>query len=156
MTDIFTSPITGWIGAILVAVFVAVAGKYFADKYTDQRKRQEGKSSLRNEFERCQKRMPELFDEMKTDLAANPFKSEFVLLDVRLCYGGFPDKPLTYHMNDQRSAETYKDEKAGAIVHSHLLDKVKILEGAGFVRDISATDVPYFRMSDEFREMLQI
>jgi hypothetical protein len=155
MNEILASPITGWIGGTLVGIFVGAAGKYYADKYTDQRKRQEGKSSLRNEFERCRKHMPELFDEMKTDLAANSLKSEFVLLDVRLSYGGFPDQPLAYYMNGIRDAETYKDERATGTVHSHLLDKVKILENAGFVRDISRTSVPYFRMSDEFREMLR-
>lgn len=155
MTDIFTSPIIGWIGGTVVGIFIGAAGKYYADKYTDQRKHRESNSSLKKEFERCRKQMPELFDEMKIDLAANPLKSEFVLLDVRLCYGGFPDRPLLYYMNAEQSDETYKSEKLKGTVHSHLLDKVKILENAGLVPDISRTSVPYFRMSDVFREMLQ-
>jgi hypothetical protein len=155
MLELFASPLTGWIGGILVGIFVGAAGKYYADKYTDRRKHKERLSSLRKEFERCQKRMPELFEEMRDDLGAHPLKSEFVLLDVRLAYGRFPEEPLVYFMNDDKRGETYRDAGKSVLVHSHLLDKLRVLESAGFVRDISRTDVPYFRMSDQFKQMLR-
>jgi len=47
------------------------------------------------------------------------------------------------------------DDDKGSLLNPHLLDKVKMLESTGFVRDISRTSVPYFRMSDEFKEMLK-
>lgn len=146
---------TDWIGGILVGIFVGAAGKYYADKYTDHRKSKEKRSSARKEFERCRKQMPELFAEMRNDVASNPLKSGFVLIDVRIAYGRFREEPLAYYMNDDRRDETYRDEGREVLVHSHLLDKVKVLESAGFVRDITHDSAPYFRMSDEFKDLLR-
>lgn len=152
--EAFKSPVSSWLGGIFVGIFIGAAANYFANKWTDQRKKQEKTSELLGRFEKCRKQMPELFEDMAQDISGNPIKSEFVLLDIRLCYGGFPRRPFAYFMNEDRPSDTYTDDKRKVVVHSHLLDKVKILEHNGFVVDVAETEVPYYRMTEEFVEKI--
>lgn len=143
------------LGGILIGIFIGAGGNYWANKCTDQRRNQEENRNLKNCFKRCQQEMPELFNEMIQDLSNNKFKSEFVLLEIDSVYGGFPDGPLSYYMNKYNPKEDYKDNKKNVMVHSYLLDKIKILEMNGFVIDITPDKVKTYRMTDNFLKLLR-
>lgn len=84
--------------------------------------------------------LPDLFAEMRTGLGRNPFIREFILKAKGWCYNADPNNPvLAYHFED----------------HSHLQQKVRMLENHGFVRDITSTNVARFRMSEELVDYLK-
>jgi len=54
--------------SFVVGVFAGAAGKYLADKFTDQRRRRESNEERKKDFRLVQGRMPDLIAEMKRDL----------------------------------------------------------------------------------------
>jgi hypothetical protein len=158
MSEVVILPIVTCIGGFLAGIYMNAAGKYFADKCTDQRKRQEDDASMRKLFGQCGKQMPELFVEMKNDLTEIPLNSEFVLLNIDATCG-LSDEPFSYYYTtSDRSDETYEDNATSKPrqVHSQLVKKVKILQDAEFITNIETNpeNVPRFRMSLRFKNLL--
>lgn len=119
----------------LMGVFMGAAGKYLADKYTDQRRTQEATKSARTEFTQVEKQMPELIAEFRQDLTANPLVRDFfVLPNRRVALGGSSTPSFVY----------YEEE------HHGLMSKIRILENRGYIRDISVTNTPKYSMMEEF------
>lgn len=58
----------GHIIAFLAGSVTGAAGKYFADKFTDQRHQQEAETEMRRRFADAKAKMPELIEEMKCDI----------------------------------------------------------------------------------------
>lgn len=119
---------------------VGWAGTYLADKSTDRRRRREQVDARSATFRSLQKEMPELFAEMASDLADPRLAlvREFVLL---------PSRGLTFN-TDETVLIYYETE------HSNLRSKSKALQDAGFVVDITATNVARYRMGADFVLML--
>jgi hypothetical protein len=148
LKEALSSRPASWAGGTVVG-FV---GKYCTDKFTGLQQRREKHAEITRRFAKCRDQMPELFEEMKTDVSANPLKFEFLLRDERLTYGKPQNSPLVYFMNADKPNDTYFSDKYKATVHAHLHDKVKILQANGFVTDVTTMNVPYFRMTEEFHD----
>jgi hypothetical protein len=66
--------------AFLLGAATGAAGQYLADKYTDQRRRQEARSAVDTRWSKIQTAMPALIQEMKKDLSENSLVREFIVL----------------------------------------------------------------------------
>ena len=127
--------------AFLVGTATGAAGKYFADKYTDQRKSKEDAANLHRTFSRLRDLMPELVREMKTDLAKEQaaLVREFVIL---------PNESVIFQSSKPRFC--YFENR-----HADLRNKVSLLVDAGFATDVSPGNAPIYRMADHFVHLLK-
>jgi len=133
-----------WISSIIVFLLgtvTGVAGKYFADKLTDRRRKTESTSQLKQEFINIKKQMPELIKEMKTDLSKEDhrFTREFFILPNKRCCIGFSKKPrFIYYEED----------------HKDLRCKIDLLKSKDFLADFTTGNTPIYKMTEEFVELL--
>ena len=125
--------------AFLGGVGTGAASKYFADKYTDKRRKQERVSEVKKSFKKAKKKMPELIAEIKKDLKDPEYEivREFFILGKSNILNN-EGKSLVYYYED------YKDLK----------EKVKYLEYLDFVEDITPGNCPMYRMSEKFVELV--
>ncbi len=132
---------TKYLAGILTGIFIACAGKYLADKYTDKRRGMEKKRAGDSDLQYVTDKMPELIAEMRDDLTTNPLCREFILFSKRGSYNHNPNKKiLSYFFED----------------HDNLREKVGILENLGFVDDITFNDTHRYCMSEHFAELLRL
>ena len=88
-------------------------------------------------LQRIKMLMPELLEEMRTDLATQPLKREFVVLERNWVY--WPNgNELIYYYDD----------------HTDLDDKVRILENEGLIREITSNNTKRYLLSEQFAKHL--
>jgi len=94
-----------------------------------------------NSFLKAAKKMPKLIAEMREDIASDDsgVVREFIVL---------PGKGVIFNSRKPRFAY-YEDE------HENLLNKIDILDEYGFLQDVSVSDTPIYRMTEEFLELLK-
>lgn len=120
--------------AFLAGTLTGAAGKYLADKFTDQRHRQEVRATAAASFNRMQLAMPALIAEMKADLTNDEFVREFAILQTE-----------TSGYNSDHPVFCYSKER-----HPGLGGHVGLLEGAGFVEKLPPPRDCVFRMTEDF------
>lgn len=118
----------------LSSVAIGAAGTYFAEKYTDERRKKEQKNEDLKTFTFLATRMTDLLSEMKSDLAGQGHAEwrEFYVI------------PKGTIINTRRNSFFYEDDKMNGF-----LSKVRTLEEYGLVYDITPGNSPMFRMSDQ-------
>ncbi|ADJ26470.1 hypothetical protein Dehly_1176 [Dehalogenimonas lykanthroporepellens BL-DC-9] len=83
--------------------------------------------------------MPDMFSEMRNDLAANHLSREFVILKKTWVYNGRPEHPvLVYYFED----------------HPDLESKLLILQNRGLIREITYNNVSRYVISEELARYL--
>jgi len=125
----------------LLGTATGAAGKYYADKFTEQRRKSESTRQLKQEFLNIKRQMPELITEFKNDLSNenNRLIREFFILENRkVCLGGSKKPRFTYY------EENHKDLRC----------KIDLLESKGFLVDVTTGNVPIYKMTEEFVELL--
>lgn len=123
---------------LLFGVAIGAGGKYLADVFTDQRKRQEAAKTQLRAFNALAAQMPELFRAIKTDLEADgqQFTREvFLLPSPRSMLSGFETKAYFCYDNEQ---------------HAALEEKFDLLKHEGLVTDIAQGNTPHFRLAEPF------
>jgi len=131
-------------GAFLVTFLIGVAtgaaGNYFASKYTDRRRDSEKGKKAKHTFMNVKKQMPDLISEMKTDFTKNENSSirEFVVL---------PNNKVLF--NSQQPRFIYFESQ-----HENLLGKITILENHGYIRDVTVSNAPIYRITEEFWNLI--
>ena len=126
--------------SFLIGVGVGASGTYFADKYTDQRRRQDQNREENRRFREAAREMPTLIGEMAVDVRrAN---SEYVRNLVLL-----PSKAVSFNGDD--AFQYYEEE------HPNLRGQFAILENHGYIVDVTSGNVPIFRASEEFVQHLR-
>jgi len=123
----------------LLGAITGAAGKYLADKYTDKRRGKERETGIRKTFINIAQKMPELIKEMQEDLLKPDCMliREFFLL---------PNNRIAFNSGGERYLFYFEDQ------HENLNHKIKFLENNGFVYDITHTNTPKYRMTEEFVE----
>jgi len=127
--------------AFLVGALSGASGHYLGTKYTEQRHKKEHEIQTRKQFEHLKNIMPKLLEEMLQDVKNDKTKivrEFFVLPNKRVSLGGSSKPRFLY----------YEDE------HDNLKGKVDILEENFYVVDVTTGNVPIYRMSEEFVELL--
>ena len=124
----------------LLGALTGAAGKYLADSYTDQRRTKELTTQLYKQFVDVSLKMPTLIKEMQDDLK-NPDLAlirEFYIL---------PNKGVL--LKGRGTSLAYYEEE-----HPDLIHKVNLLENNGFVYDVSSTNNPKYRMTEDFVKLI--
>jgi hypothetical protein len=124
----------------LLGTATGAAGTYFADKYTDQRRRQEGASATKKEFSRLFQMMPDLLSEMQQDVAQ----------PKRATYREFFVIPKGAQLWPTPNSFYYEDDGS-----NNYLGKARILESRGYVIDVTPGNAPKFQMTEEFFTLLR-
>ncbi len=128
--------------AFLLGVAVGAAGQYFADKYTDQRRKQDLDLESAQRFRDVVREIPKLIGEMAAD-AGGPNAQH--IRDLVL----LPSKNVHYSSGGQPAFAYYETE------HRNLRGQFAILENNGYVVDVTPGNAPTFRASEEFIQRLR-
>jgi len=125
--------------SFLVGTATGATGSYFATKYTDKRREKEEDKKLQNAFYKIKKIMPDLIQEMKMDFNHPDSTSvrEFAILS---------NKRVIFNSGQPRFV--YYEEN-----HNDLMGKVAILENHNFVYDVTPSNTPIYRITEEFWEL---
>ena len=126
--------------AFLGGTATGAAGKYFADLFTDQRKKKEERSAKEQLFRKTRDAMPGLLAEMKEDLKREAEAHVRELVILRNERVGF---------NSERPRFPYYESS-----HVGLKDKMATLAAAGYVDLVSNDEVEIYRMREGFVELL--
>jgi hypothetical protein len=130
-----------YFATFLGGVAVGGVGQYLADRFTDQRREQKKISDEKIRFANLNGLMPQLFQEMVTDLKEDVPATirEFVVLSTRgNSFNG--SKPrFDYFVSE----------------HPNLMNQVLLLAEAGYVQDVTIANAPIFRMREDFVLMLR-
>ena len=115
---------------------VGAAGVYVADRLTDQRRKREAESEAQSRFSALERQMPNLFAELRKDLADKPELAirEFVVL---------PNERVTF--NHERPRFQYYQSK-----HEAIANFVAMLVEAGFVEIVRPASTPIYRLREHF------
>lgn len=82
--------------------------------------------------------MPELIDEIRTDIRSKPFTREIIALSKRVSYNPGEIPFFAYYHED----------------HDELLAKLQICEHYGAIYDVRRNSVPRWNLSEDFAEYL--
>lgn len=123
----------------LVGAFTGAAGGYLADKYTDQRRKQEETKQSRRKFDAVCHQMPDFIKEMRDDLTQKPHVREFFLLEEGSAFGIKNSDAFVYRFSEKRPVRSW----------------AKILENQGYVIEITPKSTPKYRMAKEFVNLIQ-
>lgn len=137
--------------AFLVGALTGAAGKYLAEKYTDQRRKAEGHAELRRRFDEVRSLLPRFFEELRATLDGDEARHvrEFFLM---------PNRHAVVAFNDKARLMVYEDDfPRGAL--RHVVDR---LVEIGLVEEATPRGgpvyenpgrVPIFRMREDFVAM---
>ena len=119
---------------------VGAAGKYYADKFTDQRKKKEERVEQEAAYDKLAKSMPDLIAEMRADLLreADRFIRELVVL---------PNERVIFNSECPRLA--YYESQ-----HPGLRAKIAALADAGHLKTVRIEGAPIYRFRESFAERL--
>ena len=126
----------------LLGIFSGAGGKYLADRFTDQRKKQESKEQTIKEFKKLVEIMPKLLNEMKIDFS-NPEHNSIRKLVV------IPSRNATFLPNGESFFPYYETD------HAHLKEKMIVLENCGYLIDITPNNAPIYRITEPFWDLVQ-
>ena len=129
------------LASFLGGTAVGAAGKYIADRFTDQRHKQETEAAERKRFAKVRDAMPELIREMNRDLKKN---SDLVLRELVV----LPNSGVTF-THDRPRLQYFET------AHPHALNQVSLLVGAGYAEKVTEGHVAIFRLTEEFVSRLQ-
>ena len=120
----------------LGGVAIGAAAQYIGDRFTDARRKKEAKAEAKKQYNAIARAMPNLLDEMRSDLrqTANHQIRELVVLN---------NNRITF-MHDRPRLEYYQEK------HPDILKQIQMLVSAGYARDVSTTSHPIYRLSEEF------
>ncbi|QDV79856.1 hypothetical protein [Botrimarina mediterranea] len=119
---------------------IGATGTYFADRFTDQRRDQEDRRNRKRAFDKVAALMPELLREMKQDITAPDAGTvrEFFVVPTAGAVINSTHPRFRYHESE----------------HSDLRGKAELLESNGFLIDVTSTNLPRYRMTEEFVDLL--
>jgi hypothetical protein len=125
--------------AFLLGTATGAAGTYFADKYTDKRRRQEATAAATSDFATVFELMPDLLRQMQQDLAQPGCASsrEFFVI------------PKGAQLWATPNSFYYEDDGL-----NNYLGKTRILQARGYVIDVTPGNAPKFQMTEEFVALL--
>lgn len=125
----------------LGGTLVGCAGQYFADRFTDQRRKQEARSETQKQFNEIKISMPKILLEMVDDIKNDKTQSirEFVIL---------PNKRVNFNSDKLRFAY-YED------AHPNVRIQTDRLVALGFLIDVTVGNAPIYRMSENFISLLK-
>ncbi len=126
----------------LAGIVTGIAGQFFGARFTDTRREQEEAARHRRTFSKLAAEMLSLFRGLKCDVETD---GEAYTRDVFL----LPVRGVVMGPTDQSYFPYYESE------HSELRAKFDMLASAGFVADVTRTNTPKYRLSEDFVHRLR-
>jgi hypothetical protein len=123
-------------GGFLVGAFTGAAGTYYGHLFTDQRRGQEARRLAAQKLHEARAELPELFDEITTDVKREPTVRKCVLM---------PSRHNVFNPNPGEQVFAYFGTE-----HANLHGKFTILENHGYVVPQHGSNVPIYRLTEEF------
>lgn len=124
----------------LIGVLTGAGGQYLADKFTDQRRRQEATAAVDAEWAKFEKAFPDVLNAIQQALRSNPLMREIVVARARGMVINSIEPQLRFDEPDYEGIRV----------------KLRMLEEAGYLDDISTNSmVLMMRMTTEFVERVQ-
>lgn len=125
----------------LGGAFVGAAGQYLADRFTDQRRKQQFNSDAKKQFLELKADMSKLFSEMRLDLVNDESKStrEFVIT---------PSKNVNF--NGRKLRFFYYENE-----HAYVQLQVDRLLNLGYLEDVTTGSASIYRMQEHFVLLLK-
>lgn len=80
--------------------------------------------------------MPELIEEMRTDLRSKPFTREIIALSKGVSYNAGPIPFFTFYLEE----------------HDELMAKLQVCEHYGAIYDVRRNQVPRWNLAEDFAE----
>jgi hypothetical protein len=124
--------------AFLAGTAAGAAGAYFADRFTDQRRRKEAATDVHRQFKQVETLMPELIAEMRADLTETPTARDFFVLESERVMMNVDGHSLAYYETS----------------HKNLKGKISILENHNYILDITTGNAKKYRMTEPFAALL--
>lgn len=126
--------------AFLLGAATGATGKYFADVFTDKRRKQEAKQEARELFEKMVSEMPDLLAEMRDDLSKPGQESwrDFYVLEKGRSF--WSDKDTLCYSDDGTNG---------------YFAKAQLLFECGYIKDVSINEIPKYRFRHAFVERLR-
>jgi hypothetical protein len=126
--------------SFIIGITTGVLGSFIASRLSDKAKKKDDYKDRRKEFKSLVAKMPNLVEEMKNDLS-NP--------EMYGCKEFFisPSKNVVFNIRTPVFFY-YEDE------HDNLLSKIRMLENAEFVFDITPGNSPKYQFTEEFLDLL--
>jgi hypothetical protein len=114
---------------------VGAAGKYMADRFTDQRHKKEAETEARKLFAQLKISMPDLLEAIQNDLIGDETHiREFVVLPFEEA-----------RFNHDRPRFEYFET-----THPKILNQVSILLSEGYIEQMSNNSCPIYRLKETF------
>ena len=126
--------------SFVIGLSTGVLGAFIANRLSEKAKRKDEIQGRKKEFYAVTSKMPDLVKEMKEDLLS-PNMSE--------CREFFISPKKSVTINSKSPAFFYYENE-----HINLMSKIRILENAGFVFDITPGNAPKYQITEEFVELL--
>ena len=128
-------------GTFLFGAAVGAAGKYFADKYTDERHEKEEKTKLNGKFLEASNLMPALIAQMRKDVKedASGLVREFAVLNSKNVMFQHSKKRFDYYFAD----------------HPELANMIDRLVASALVKDVNHSSGIIYEMADDFLDFLR-
>lgn len=123
--------------AFVVGVASGVLGSFVSSSMTDRRRIRDRERDDSKRFSAVREQMPELLGDMRADLGSGDGR---VLRDFYV----LPSFGVSFNTGGKRTL-TYAEDK-----YPDLRAKLSVLENHGYIRDVTHSNVPSFRMSEEF------
>jgi hypothetical protein len=119
---------------------VGAAGKYMADRFTDQRHKKEAETAERERFARLEKSMPDLLKAIHNNLNGDENHiREFVVL---------PFEQARFN-HDRPRLEYFETE------FPNILNQVSFLLNEGYIEQLSNNSCPIYRLKESFVNRLK-
>lgn len=139
--DLSLIDIATYIATFIVGVISGAAGKYYSDKQTDRRRKNEEKTELQSKFKECKLLMPELFAEMTSDLRGDKSK-------VIREFAALANENVMFQSSIPRFV--YFGSK-----HPNMFNQFILLLNAGFISDVTVGNAKIYRMEEHFVTLLR-
>jgi hypothetical protein len=123
-----------------IGLSTGILGSYIAARLSEKAKKKDEIKDRKKEFKTIVTKMPDLIQEMKEDLL-NPETSG--------CREFFISPRKSVAFNHRTPVFFYYEDE-----HDNLKSKIRILESAGFVFDITSGNAPKYQFDEEFIELL--
>ena len=122
----------------LVGTATGAAGKYMADRFTDQRHRQESRAQTVDQLASVRAKVPRLLSELEADLRQSPLIREVIIL---------PNRRIQYRHPHNRFA-FYTEE------HPDIRNELAFLVSVGYAEQTASGEFPLFRLEEHFASSL--
>ncbi|MCG9880410.1 MAG: hypothetical protein MH472_07415 [Bacteroidia bacterium] len=121
----------------IAGVFTGIISQYYGTRLSDKAKNRDVINERKKLFEKAYNQMPKLLKQMKSNFEHSSNREFFIL----------PSKGIIF--NAVNYIAYYQDE------HEDLKSKIGFLEDESFIKDITETSTPKYRISNEFSELLK-